>query len=111
MVVCGANNVNIQILVNAINDKIGANGTTVNWATTSNYRQGIDSDMVAMVEAMAAGTVGSIFIHGVNPVYDYVDGKKFADALAKVAVSVSFNERLDETTVKCKSVIPDHNFL
>jgi len=111
MVVCGANDVNIQILVNAINDKIGANGTTLNWATTSNYRQGIDSDMVAMVEAMAAGSVGSIFIHGVNPVYDYFDGKKFADALSKVALSVSFNERLDETTVKCKYAVPDHNFL
>ena len=111
MVVCGSNDISVQIVVNAINDKIGANGTTINWATTSNYRQGIDSDMVAMIEAMNAGTVGSVFIHGVNPVYDHFDGKKFADGLAKVALTVSFSERMDETAQKCKYLVPDHHYL
>ncbi len=111
LVVCGSNDVNTQIVVNAINDKIGANGTTVNWAVTSNYRQGIDIEVVAMVDAMAAGSVGSVFLHGVNPVYDYFDNKKFTDALSKVPLSVSFGERMDETAQKCKYLVPDHNYL
>lgn len=111
MVVCGVNDVNIQTVVNAINDKIGANGVTVNWVTTSNNKQGIDKDMADMVAAMEAGTVGAVMMHGVNPVYDYADSKKFTAALAKVGLTVSFAERMDETAQKCAYVIPDHHYL
>ncbi len=111
LVVGSSNDVNIQTVINAINDSIGANGVTVNWVTTSNYKQGIDKDMADMIAAMEAGTVGSVFMHGVNPVYDYFDNKKFTAALAKVPVTVSFADRMDETAQKCKFVIPDHNYL
>lgn len=111
MVVCGGNDVALQTVINAINDKIGANGVTVNWTVTSNYKQGIDKDMVDLVAAMEAGQVGSVFLAGVNPSYDYFEAKKFTDALSKVPVSVSFAERMDETAQKCKYIIPDHNFL
>lgn len=111
MVVCGSNDVSVQTVINAINDKIGANGVTVNWVTTSNYRQGIDKDMADLVAAMEAGQVGAIMMQGVNPAYDYLDGKKFTAALAKVPVTVSFAERMDETAQKCKYIIPDHNYL
>ncbi len=111
LVVGSSNDVNIQTVINAINDKIGANGVTVNWTVTSNCKQGIDKGIVDMVAAMEAGQVGSVYMHGVNPVYDYFDNKKFAAALAKVPVSVSFADRMDETAQKCKFVLPDHNFL
>ena len=111
MVVCGSNDVAVQTVVNAINDKIGANGTTINWAVNSNYRQGIDADLVAMTEAMNAGQVGAVLIHGVNPVYEYHEGKKFAEGLSKVPLTVSFADRMDETAQKCKFVAPDHNYL
>jgi MoCo/4Fe-4S cofactor protein with predicted Tat translocation signal len=111
LVVCGGNDVALQTVINAINDKIGANGVTVNWVTTANNKQGIDKDMVDLIAAMDAGSVGSVFLLGVNPVYDHFDGKKFANALAKVPVSVSFADRMDETAQKCKFVIPDHNYL
>lgn len=111
LVVCGSNDVNIQTVINAINSAVGANGTTINWAVNSNYRQGIDADMVALTEAMNNGQVGAVLLQGVNPVYDYYNGKKFADGLAKVPVTVSFAERMDETAQKCKYVVPDHHFL
>ncbi len=111
IVVSGSNDVNIQTVVNAINSAIGANGTTINWAVNSNYKQGIDADMVALTEAMNAGQVGALFIQDVNPVYDFYNGKKFAEGLAKVPVTVSFADRMDETAQKCKFVVPDHNFL
>ena len=111
LVVGSSNDVNIQTIINAINDKIGANGVTVNWSVTSNYKQGIDKDMADLIAAMEAGQVGSVFMHGVNPVYDYYDNKKFTAALAKVPLTVSFAERMDETAQKCKYIIPDHNYL
>lgn len=111
LVVCGVNDVNIQTVVNAINAAIGANGTTINWAVTSNYKAGIDADMVALTEAMGKGEVGAIFMQDVNPVYDYYNGKKFAEALKNVPVSVSFAERMDETAQACKYVVPDNHWL
>jgi len=43
LVVCGSNDVNVQVIVNAINEAIGANGKTINWAITSNYKMGIEN--------------------------------------------------------------------
>lgn len=110
LVVCGSNDVNVQIIVNAINAAIGANGTTINWAITSNYKAGIDADMVNLVKDMNSGAIGAVLIHGVNPAYSYSDSKGFKDALAKI-VSVSFNGTMDETTELCKFVLPSHHWL
>ncbi len=52
LVVSGSNDVNVQIIVNAINNIVGANGTTIDFASPSNYRQGIDSDMTKLVSDM-----------------------------------------------------------
>lgn len=111
LVVSGSNDVNVQTLVNAINSAIGANGTTINWSVNSNYKQGIDADMVNLTNAMAAGQVGAIFMHDVNPVYDYFNGAKFAEGLSKVPLTVSFAERMDETAQKCKYIVPTHHYL
>lgn len=111
LVISGSNDVNIQVIVNAINNAIGANGTTINWAATANYKQGMDADMVNFVDAMAAGQVGAVLFHGVNPAYDYFDKEQFKKALAKVKTSVSFNDRMDETTQLCAYAVPDHHWL
>jgi molybdopterin-containing oxidoreductase family iron-sulfur binding subunit len=111
LVVCGSNDVNLQVIVNAINEKIGANGKTINWAVTSNYRQGIDADFNTLIADMNSGAVAAVLIYGANPVYTYADSKKFADALKKVPVSISFNATMDETTELCKYSIPAHHWL
>lgn len=111
LVVSGSNDENVQIIVNAINNAIGAYGTTISWASTSNYKQGSDADFVAFVEAMNAGQVGAVLIHGVNPAYEYFDAEKFKTGLAKVGTSISFADRKDETAELCKFVVPDHHWL
>jgi len=110
LVVCGSNDVNVQVVVNAINEAIGANGKTINWALTSNYRSGIDADMVKLVDDMNSGAVGAVLVQGVNPAYSYPDKKKFTDGLNKV-VGISFNGTMDETTENCKYIIPSHHWL
>jgi molybdopterin-containing oxidoreductase family iron-sulfur binding subunit len=111
LVVSGSNDVNVQVIVNAINDAIGAYGVTIDWASTLNYRAGIDADFVKLVEDMNAGTVGALLIHGANPSYSWFAADKFNAGLKKVKTTVSFNTKLDETSVLCKYVLPDHHFL
>jgi MoCo/4Fe-4S cofactor protein with predicted Tat translocation signal len=111
LVVSGSNDVNVQILVNAINDAIGANGSTINWGATTNTRKGVDADMVKLVADMNSGAVGGLMIYDCNPVYTYHEGKKFKDALAKLPLSVSFNGTMDETTEQCKFIHPSHHWL
>ncbi|HEX2682984.1 MAG TPA: TAT-variant-translocated molybdopterin oxidoreductase [Ferruginibacter sp.] len=110
LVVCGSNDVNTQVIVNAINEAVGANGATINWGVTSNYRAGIDADMVTLVDDMNNGKVGAVLIYGANPVYTYADSQKFVSGLSKV-VSFSFNGTMDETTEQCKYVLPAHHWL
>ena len=111
LVVSGSNNTDVQVLVNAINEKIGANGTTVNWGTTVNYRQGNDADMNKLIDDMNAGNVGALLIYGANPVYNHPSADKFVAGISKVGLTVSFNERVDETTAKCKYALPAPHFL
>jgi MoCo/4Fe-4S cofactor protein with predicted Tat translocation signal len=111
LVVCGSNNPQVQIIVNAINEAIGANGTTINWAAPIKTHQGIDSDMVTLVNDMEAGRVGALIIYNTNPAYEYAESKKFIDAIKKVRVTISCNDRKDETTVLCKYVLPASHYL
>lgn len=111
LVVSGSNDKNVQIIVNAINNAIGAYGKTIDWSKTVNYRQGIDEEFEKLVADMEAGTIGTVMIHGANPAYTYYNAEKFKSALGKVKVRVSFNPKMDETTELCEYVIPDHHYL
>ncbi len=111
LVVSGSNNTNIQLIVNAINEAIGANGTTINWAAPLLTKQGIDADMATLLADMEGGRIGTLLIYDANPAYDYFDAERFKAALKKVKTTVSFNERLDETTELVKYVLPAHHYL
>ncbi|RYZ52008.1 MAG: [Fe-S]-binding protein, partial [Sphingobacteriales bacterium] len=111
LVVCGSNDPAIQSVVNAINEAIGANGTTINHSVSSNYRMGVDADMVTLANDIQAGNVGALLVYDCNPVYSYADGKKLGENMLKLPVTVSFNSTMDETTECCKYVCPSHHWL
>jgi MoCo/4Fe-4S cofactor protein with predicted Tat translocation signal len=111
LVVSGSNNIQVQTIVNAINEAIGANGTTITWDALNLTRQGIDSDFTTLVSDMNAGKISTLLLYEVNPVYDSPDAKNFKAGLAKVKTTVSFSGRLDETTELCKFVLPSPHFL
>ncbi|MEO7444500.1 MAG: TAT-variant-translocated molybdopterin oxidoreductase, partial [Ferruginibacter sp.] len=111
VVLCGSNDVNIQMVVNALNEAIGANGTIIDFNTTNNTRKGIDADIVQLTNDMASGAIGGLLVYDCNPVYSYADSAKFAAALSKLPLSVSFNSTMDETTELCKYLIPSHHWL
>lgn len=111
LVVSGSNDVNEQIVVNAINEALQSGGKTIDWSATVNYRQGVDGEFAKLVDDLNAGSVGGLLIFGANPAYTWYDTKKFISGLQKVRVAVSFSGKADETTQLCKYVIPDHHFL
>ncbi len=111
LVVCGSNDKNVQVIVNAINSAIGAYGKTIDWGSPVNYRQGIDTEFAQLLTDMEAGSVGTLMIYGANPAYDYYNAARFTEALKKVKVTVSFTEKMDETTSLCEYVLPNHHYL
>ena len=111
LVVCGSNDPNIQQVINAINNAIGAEGTTIDLSSTNNTKAGIEADFAGLLNDMNAGKVGALLIACSNPAYTWSNAKAFTDALKNIKVTVSFNSKNDETTQLCKYVIPDHHYL
>jgi len=109
IVVCGSNDKNVQILVNAINNLLGNYGKTIDLVRQSNTKRGDDTALLALIKEMNAGEVDALFIYGVDPVFTL--GDDFKAALAKVKLSVSFASKMDETAALCKFVCPDNHAL
>ena len=111
LVVCGINNLDCQLVVNAINELLGSYGNTIDFTNPLLTRQAIDGDMVKLVNDMNSGLVGGLLMYQVNPVYDYSGSAMFATGMAKLKMSVSFATAADETSVVAKFICPDNHFL
>ncbi|MER2995969.1 TAT-variant-translocated molybdopterin oxidoreductase [Pontibacter populi] len=111
LVVSGSNDPSVQAMVAAINNSLGANGATIDAATPYFVKQGNDAQMIRLVNEMNNGSVGAVFFYNANPVYDHPLADKVVSGLKKVALKVSFAERVDETAALADIVAPDNNFL
>ena len=111
LVVSASNNVNEQLMVNAINNALGSYGTTIDMGATSNQRQGNDKALKSLVDEIKTGNVDLIIFWGANPVYDSAYGTDLATSLGKVKNKISFAGVNDETTDMCTVVAPAHHFL
>lgn len=111
LVVSASNNVNEQLMVNAINNSLGNNGNTIDLSTPSFQRQGNDADLKAMVDEIKAGTVDMLMLFGANPVYDSAYGVQLGESISKVKTKISFAQVNDESTDLCDIVAPNHHFL
>lgn len=110
LVVCGSNDTNAQLLVNAINSALGSYGSTISWDRTYNTKKGSDKSITALVEGLNAGTTKAVLFMDSNPVLTSpIAG--VADAIKKAELSVSFANRLDETADACGYVCPDNHWL
>ncbi len=112
VVIAGSNDPNVQLIVNAINAELGAYDQIIDLSSPSYLKQGNDEDMAKFVADVLGGTAGGAIFYGTNPAYDYPQGgEKFAKALKALAFSLSFSDRIDETSANCKFVVPDMHFL
>jgi molybdopterin-containing oxidoreductase family iron-sulfur binding subunit len=109
IVVCGSNDKNIQIIVNAINNKLGNYTKTIDLNKGSNTKLGIDSRVSDLIAEMNAGAVDALIIYGVDPVFTM--GDEFKTALGKVKTTISFAQKMNDTSGVCKYICPDHHAL
>jgi anaerobic selenocysteine-containing dehydrogenase len=68
-------------------------------------------DIQDLIQRMNSGSIKTLFIHGVNPVYELPPALGFVQALSKVPMVVSFASFPDETAMQAYYVFPDHTGL
>jgi len=61
-----------------------------------------------LISKMNAGQVETLFIHGLNPVFELPGSSGFMDALKNVKTIISFSTFEDETAIESDFVFPDH---
>ncbi len=110
LVVCGSNNTDAQLVVNAINNALGNYGTTITWDRPYYTKQGSDKAISTLINGLNDGSVKGVLFYESNPVYNS-PVKGLAEALKKAEVSVSFANRLDETAEACNYILPDNHWL
>src|SRR5262249_60580061 len=97
----------VHALAHALNASLGNVGTTVTYQPTIEVNS---SDQLAslkdLTQAMDAGQVDLVVILGGNPVFTAPSDLKFADALAKVPLSISYGLHTDETSIRCHWNLP-----
>jgi molybdopterin-containing oxidoreductase family iron-sulfur binding subunit len=111
LVVSARNDVALQTVVNALNAALGNIGKTIELSRPSLQRQGDDPAVAALIDDLASGAVHTLILYGVNPAYDHPQRARFLEGLARVALSISFADRADETGAHVHALCPDHHFL
>ncbi|MBK0402302.1 TAT-variant-translocated molybdopterin oxidoreductase [Adhaeribacter sp. BT258] len=111
LLVAGTNDQGVQTMVRAINQALGAEGTTINTNAPSYLRQGDDTQMIRLINDMKNGLVGAAFFYDANPAYDHPMAEEVLNGLKNVDLKVSFADRINETAKLCDFICPDHNFL
>lgn len=111
LVLCGSQDMRLQLLSNLINHLLRNYGATLDVEHPSYQRQGSDSQMQALLQELHEGRVAALFVHKSNPVFDLPGGEELANALRRVPLVVSCAERLDETARHAHFVCPDHHYL
>ena len=111
LVVCGQQDVTVQVLCNFINHTLGNYGTTVDLAHPSYQMQAGDSDVETLIGELREGRVDALFVYQCNPVHDLPSGEALEKDLQRVPLLVSCSERMDETAQLAHFVCPVPHFL
>ncbi len=112
LVVSGTNNLGEQLLVNAINQSIGAYGSTITTDRWSNQRKGSDQAIAKLASELEAGSVDALIVlDGANPAFDNAFATKIAAGIASAKLSISTSGVPNETTMLCQYVAPNHHYL
>jgi len=75
------------------------------------HRPASVKEMADFISKMKSGAIKTLFVHGVNPVFELPAQFGFADALASVSQVISFATFTDETAAASNYVFPDHHGL
>jgi molybdopterin-containing oxidoreductase family iron-sulfur binding subunit len=95
LLVSGIQDKNAQLLVLAINQVLASEAFST--VGTRQIRKGSDAKVAQLVADMKAGSVHTLIMSGVNPVYTLADSASFVEGLKKVKTSVAMSLKEDET--------------
>jgi molybdopterin-containing oxidoreductase family iron-sulfur binding subunit len=111
LVLCGSQDVDLQVLCNFLNQVLGNYGATVNIAEPSYQREDNDRELQVLLQELHDSKVAALFIYQSNPVHDLPSGETIAKDLQRVPLVVSLAPRLDETAQMAQWVCPDSHYL
>ena len=109
VLVSGIQDKNAQLLVLAINQVLASEAFTTSGARQ--IRKGSNEKVTQLINDMKAGSVHTLIMSGVNPVYTLADSKTFVEALKKVKTSVTFSLKEDETALLATIAAPAPHYL
>ncbi|HYD48250.1 MAG TPA: TAT-variant-translocated molybdopterin oxidoreductase [Terriglobales bacterium] len=102
----------VHALVNAINDRLGNSGKTVQYGRGAAEEPAMQLDgLRELVRDMAAGQVEALYVLGTNPMLTAPADLDFAGAFAKVPLRVHAGLYQDETAHQSHWHIPEAHFL
>jgi molybdopterin-containing oxidoreductase family iron-sulfur binding subunit len=111
LILCGSQDLDLQLLCNFLNHVLGNYGTTVDDLQPSYQREGTDRELEILLHELREGRVGALLIYQSNPVHDLPSGEAIAADLKRVPLVISLGPRLDETSRMAGFVCPDHHYL
>lgn len=109
VLVSGLEDKNAQLLVLAINQVLASEA--FNTAGTRQIRKGSNAVVSQLVKDMNAGSVHTLIMSGINPVYTLADSASFVSGLKKVKTSVAFSLKEDETASITTIAAPAPHYL
>ena len=109
LLVSGIQDKNAQLLVLAINQALASEAFST--IGTRQIRKGSNEKVAQLVADMNAGSVHTLIMSGVNPVYTLADSAKFVSGLKKVKLSAAFSLREDETASITTIAVPAPHYL
>jgi len=111
LVVSNSNDVNVQVMVNAINNILGNYGTTIDVGSNLNISAYDEASFNSFASDAGKGSIGAAIMIGVNPVYHHAKGGALAEALKNVGTVISTSMTMDETAEGAAIVAPDDHWL
>lgn len=109
LLVSGIQDKNAQLLVLAINQVLASEAFSTVGARQ--IRKGSDAQVAQLINDMKAGSVHTLIMSGVNPVYTLADSASFVEGLKKVKTSVALSLKEDETAAIATIAAPVPHYL
>jgi anaerobic selenocysteine-containing dehydrogenase len=103
------------LALNALADNFGKAGGVFLSPLSPNedtyHRPASAQEMADFIKKMKSGGIKTLFVHGVNPVFELPKSLGFSEALANVETVISFATFTDETAVASDYIFPDQHGL
>jgi len=109
LLVSGIQDKNAQLLVLAINQVLASEAFST--VGLRQIRKGSDAQVAQLINDMKAGSVHTLIMSGVNPVYTLADSASFVEGLKKVKTSVALSLKEDETASVATIAAPVPHYL